>query len=254
MPVNLPDNFRSQLRQGQLLISPMVTLSNPEVAEILSEAGYDWLFLDAEHSTLAPADLQAIIGRVGNRLPSLVRLQAPEEVSIKKALDIGAAGIIAPQVNSAEQAEQIVSWSRYSPEGTRGVGLGRAHGYGFSFDDYLAKANAETTVVVQAEHIDAVNAIEDIAQVPGVDAVLIGPYDLSASLKRIGEIDHPEVTGAIDHVTEVCKKNNIPLGIFGVTVDAVKPYIEKGFTLITVGVDTVMLGQAARKMLGQIRG
>jgi len=89
--------------------------------------------------------------------------------------------------------------------------------------------------------------------VPGVDAVLIGPYDLSASMKRIGEIDHPEVTGAIQHVTDVCKENNIPLGIFGVTVDAVKPYIDKGFSLITAGVDTVLLGQAARKMLGQLK-
>jgi len=246
-------NFRSKLKQGELLIAPMVTLSCPETAEILSDVGYDWLFLDAEHSTYSPADLQAIVGRVGHKLPCLVRLAAPEEVQIKKALDLGAAGIIAPQVNSAEQAENIVSWSRYSPEGTRGVGLGRAHGYGFSFDDYLAKANAEITVVVQAEHIDAVNDIEQIVKVPGVDAVLIGPYDLSASLKRIGEIDHPEVTGAIQHVTEICQKNNMPLGIFGVTVDAVKPYIEKGFTLITVGVDTVMLGQAARKMLGQMR-
>lgn len=246
-------NFRSKLKQGELLISPMVTLSCPEAAEILSDVGYDWLFLDAEHSTYSPADLQAIVGRVSHKLPSLVRLPAPEEVSIKKALDLGAAGIIAPQVNSAEQAANIVSWSRYSPEGTRGVGLGRAHGYGFTFDDYLAKANEEITVVVQAEHIDAVNSIEEIVKVPGVDAVLIGPYDLSASLKRIGEIDHPEVTGAIQHVTEACQSNNIPLGIFGVTVDAVKPYIEKGFTLITVGVDTVMLGQAARRMLGQVR-
>lgn len=250
----MSDTFRSQLKQGKLLIAPMVTFSCPEAAEILADVGYDWLFLDAEHSTYAPSDLQAIVGRVSHKIPSLVRLPAPEEVSIKKALDLGAAGIIAPQVNSAEQAEQIVSWSRYSPEGTRGVGLGRAHGYGFTFDDYLAKANKETTVVVQAEHIDAVNSIEQIVAVPGVDAVLIGPYDLSASMKRIGEIDHPEVTGAIDHVTEVCQKNNMPLGIFGVTVDAVKPYIAKGFTLITVGVDTVMLGHAARKMLGQVKG
>lgn len=246
-------NFRSKLKQGNPLIAPMVTLSCPETAEILSKVGYDWLFLDAEHSTYSASDLQAIIGRVGHTLPCLVRLAAPEEVLIKKALDLGADGIIAPQVNSAEQAANIVSWSRYSPEGTRGVGLGRAHGYGFAFDDYLAKANEEITVVVQAEHIDAVNSIEQIVKVPGVDAVLIGPYDLSASLKRIGEIDHPEVTGAIQHVTEVCQKNNIPLGIFGVTVDAVKPYIEQGYTLITAGVDTVMLGQAARKMLGQIR-
>ncbi len=246
-------HFRSKLKQGELLLAPMVTLSCPETAEILSEVGYDWLFLDAEHSTYSAADMQAIIGRVGHTLPCLVRLAAPNEVQIKKALDIGAAGIIAPQVNSPELAEKIVSWSRYSPEGTRGVGLGRAHGYGFTFDDYLSSANENTTVVVQAEHIDAVNSIEQIVEVPGVDAVLIGPYDLSASLKRIGEIDHPEVTGAIQHVTEVCQKNNIPLGIFGVTVDAVKPYIDSGYTLITAGVDTVMLGQAARKMLGQLK-
>ena len=246
-------NFRSKLKQGELLISPMVTLSCPETAEILSEAGYDWLFLDAEHSTYAASDLQTIIGRVAHTLPCLVRLAAPDEVLIKKALDLGAAGIIAPQVNTPELAEKIDSYAKYSPQGTRGVGLGRAHGYGFAFDDYLSSANDNTTVVVQAEHIDAVNNIEQIVNVSGVDAVLIGPYDLSASLKKIGEIDHPDVVNAIQHVTEVCQKQNMPLGIFGVTVDAIKPYIEKGFTLITVGVDTVMLGQAARKMLGQLK-
>ncbi|QDT99456.1 HpcH/HpaI aldolase family protein [Gimesia aquarii] len=246
-------NFRSKLKQGELLISPMVTLSCPETAEILSEAGYDWLFLDAEHSTYAASDLQTIIGRVAHTLPCLVRLAAPDEVLIKKALDLGAAGIIAPQVNTPELAEKIVSYAKYSPQGTRGVGLGRAHGYGFAFDDYLSSANDNITVVVQAEQIDAVNNIEQIVNVSGVDAVLIGPYDLSASLKKIGEIDHPDVVNAIQHVTEVCQKQNMPLGIFGVTVNAIKPYIEKGFTLITVGVDTVMLGQAARKMLGQLK-
>lgn len=249
----MPDSFRSQLKQGKLLISTLVSFSSPEAAEILSDVGFDWLFIDAEHTTLSSSDIQAIVGRISHKVPSLVRLPAPEETPLKKALDLGAAGIIAPMVNSAEQAQQIVNWSRYSPEGNRGVGLGRAQGYGFTFDDYLAKANEEITVVVQAEHIDAVNSIEQIVQVPGVDAVLIGPYDLSASLKRIGEIDHPEVTGAIDHVTEVCKQHNMPLGIFGVTLDSVKPYIEKGFTLITVGVDTVLLGHSARKLLGQVK-
>lgn len=245
--------FRTKLKKSELLIAPMVTLSCPETAEILSEVGYDWLFLDAEHSTYAPADLQSIIGRVGHTLPCLVRVSAPEEVQIKKALDIGAAGIIAPQVNTPEIAEKVVSFSKYAPQGSRGVGLGRAHSYGFSFDEYLDSANENSTIVVQAEHIDAVNNIEQIVKVPGIDAVLIGPYDLSASLNKIGEIDHPDVVNAIQHVTDVCHQSNIPLGIFGVTVDAVKPYIEKGFTLITAGVDTVMLGQAARKMLGQFK-
>ena len=174
--------------------------------------------------------------------PCIVRVEASAEVPIKKALDIGAAGIIAPMVNSAEQAEQVVRWAKYAPLGTRGVGIGRAHGYGAKFQEYVQHANENVAVIVQAEHIDAVNNIEKIVQVAGVDAVLVGPYDLSASLGRLGEVRHPEVVAAIEHVTQVCQAAQMPLGIFGLSAEAVKPYIERGYTLITVGVDTVLLG------------
>jgi 2-keto-3-deoxy-L-rhamnonate aldolase RhmA len=231
----------------------MVTLNSPEVAEVLASVGFDWLFIDAEHSTFGARDMQALLQAAGNGTPCLVRLESNQEVPIKKALDVGAAGIIAPQVNSVEQAESVVRFSKYSPQGVRGVGIGRAHAYGLRFQDYVDSANEDIAVIVQAEHIDAVRNIESIVGVPGVDAVLVGPYDLSASLGKIGQVDHPEVVRAIDHVTQVCHQAGVRLGIFGVSADAVKPYIEKGYTLIIAGVDTLMLGQAAQILFAELR-
>jgi 2-keto-3-deoxy-L-rhamnonate aldolase RhmA len=117
----------------------------------------------------------------------------------------------------------------------------------------VSHANDETLVVVQAEHIEAVNNIEAIVQVPGVDAVLVGPYDLSASLGRIGEVTHPDVVSAIERVTQACRAAHMPLGIFGMSLEAVWPYVERGYTLLTVSIDTVLLGNAARELLTRFR-
>jgi 2-keto-3-deoxy-L-rhamnonate aldolase RhmA len=246
--------FRARLLQGDLLIGTMITLASPEVAEIMVEVGFDWLFLDAEHSVFEARELQAALQAAGAATPCVVRLPVAAEVPIKKALDVGAAGIIAPQINSAAQAEQVVRMAKYAPAGARGVGISRAHRYGLKLREYVAAANERTAVIVQAEHIDAVRNIESIVRVAGVDAVLIGPYDLSASLGRLGQVDHPDVTQAIDRVTEVCLHAGVRLGIFGVSADAVKPYLARGYTLIVAGVDTMLLGQAASGLLAQLKG
>lgn len=244
--------FRQRLIAGERLIGTLISLNSSEAAEVLSGLGFDWFFLDNEHSPLEALELQGIVRTAGST-PCVVRVSHSAEVPIKKALDIGAAGIIAPMVNSAEQAAQVVSWSKYAPLGTRGVGIGRAHGYGLKFQEYVASANDEIAVIVQCEHIEAVNDIERIVRVPGVDAVLIGPYDLSASMGRLGEVTHPEVVAAIDRVTAACRAANVPLGIFGLSAQAVQPYIERAYTLIVAGVDTVLLGQAAAQLLAQIK-
>ena len=246
-------DFRSRLRAGETLIGTMVTLAAPAVVEVLAEIGFDWLFLDAEHGPLETPELQGLLQAAGDRISCLVRVPAAEETPIKKALDLGAAGVIVPQVNTPEQAERVVRFCRYPPEGARGVGIARAHGYGLRFQPYVASANAQTTLVVQAEHIEAVENIEQIVSVPGVDAVLVGPYDLSASLGRMGEIEHPSVVEAIAQVTRTCRAAGVPLGIFGVTASAVQPYIESGYTLLVAGVDTLMLGHAAKGILTELR-
>jgi 2-keto-3-deoxy-L-rhamnonate aldolase RhmA len=244
----MSSTFRQRLKNREVLIGTVVTLGIPEIAEVLSSAGFDWLFLDAEHGPLDTLALQHLVLGAGST-PCLVRLAASNELEIKKALDIGASGIIAPQVNSAGQAEQVVRWAKYAPLGTRGVGAARAHGYGLAFKEYLATANESTVVVVQAEHGDAVNNIEAIVQVEGIDAVLVGPNDLSASLGHLGDLAHPDVVAAIDRVTEVCRHVGMPLGIFGMAPEAVNPYLERGYTLIVCSVDTVLLGTAARELL-----
>ncbi len=244
--------FKSRLAAGELLLGSMVTLPSPAVAEILVELGYQWLFVDGEHGPLETAEVLAILQAVGNQVPCVVRVPAAAEVPIKKMLDLGAAGIIAPQVNTAQQAADVVAWSLYAPEGRRGVGLARAHGYGLNFQEYVESANQEITVIVQAEHAEAVENIEQIVQVEGVDAVLLGPYDLAASLGKMGQVDDPEVTDAIDCITAACQEAGLPLGIFGVSADAIRPYLEKGYNLVVAGTDTIFLASAGGQMLGDL--
>jgi 2-keto-3-deoxy-L-rhamnonate aldolase RhmA len=242
-------NFRNRLRKKELLVGTMITLTSPESAEILAGAGFDWFFIDGEHGTFDASELQAIIGRVDRLIPSLVRIPVAEEVYIKKALDVGAAGIVVPQVNSATTAEKVVSYCRFPPEGRRGVGLGRAYGYGSSFKEYIEGSNENISVVIQAEHEEAVNNINEIVLVKGIDAILIGPYDLSASLGRMGEITHPDVQEAIEQIADACHAAKIPLGIFGTDVAAVRPFIDKGFTLIIAGTDGLFLGNTGSEVV-----
>lgn len=249
----MTDDFRSRLRRGDRLLGTLVTLASPATAEILADVGFGWLFVDAEHGPLETREILGILQAVGDRVPCIVRVPSADEVAIKKVLDLGAAGIIAPQVNTAEEAADVVRFSRYAPQGTRGVGLARAHGYGFRFQEYLETANDRVAVIVQAEHAAAVENIESITEVEGIDAVLLGPYDLAASLGRMGRVDDPVVTGAIERVTEACLAAGIPLGYFGVTAAAVRPYIARGFTLIIGGVDTLFLGGGARSLLDELR-
>ena len=246
-------SFRERLRSGELLVAPMVTLNSPEVAELLAEAGFDWLFIDAEHSPLEPPQIQSLLQAAG-ATPCVVRLSNADETAIKKALDIGAAGIIAPQVNSAEHTKQVVQLSKYAPVGRRGLGIARAHRYGLKLREYAQSANETVAVIVQAEHRDAVRDIAAIVKVEGLEGVLIGPYDLSASFGRPGEVEHPEVRDAIARVGEACLGAGVPVGIFGLSANAVKPYIEQGFTLIVAGVDAVLLGYAAKTLLAALKG
>lgn len=248
----MPNSFRARLRRGDVLVGPMVCLSSPEVVEILCGAGFDWLFLEAEHAPASPLTLQHMM-IAARDTPCVVRLPNHDEIWVKRALDMGAAGVIVPQVNTADQARAVVRFAKYAPLGQRGVGVSRAHGYGYAVADYIARANDDTAVIVQAEHIEAVRNIDAITGVPGLDAVLIGPYDLSASMGKMGQVNDPEVVAAIKVVADAARRNNLKLGFFGVSVEAVKPYLAEGFTLIAAGVDTMMLGQAASELCSALK-
>lgn len=240
-------DFRNRLLAGEHLYGTMVTLDAAEIVETLCHIGFDWLFLETEHAPLLPHAVQRIVQTAGNT-PCLVRLSRSDEISIKRALDAGAAGIIVPQVNSAAHARLVVSYAKYAPMGTRGIGLNRASVYGLEFGDYIAAANEATTVVVQAEHIDAVENIAEICEVEGVDAVLIGPYDLSASLNRTGKLDDKLVVDAIEHVRTTCLAKGMRLGFFGVTPELLDKPRASGFNLLCAGTDISLFADAAKKL------
>ena len=196
--------------------------------------------------------MQQMLQAAASHCPCVIRVPSHDAVSIKKALDIGAAGIIVPQISTAEQAHAAVRAAKYPPHGNRGVGLARAHEYGMSFSSYLETADQQTCVIIQAETREAIDNIEDIAAIADVDAIFIGPYDLSANLGHIGEVEHPEVCGAIKKVERACKQANVKLGYFGVDTKMVLPYIDKGFTLVTVGVDSLLLLNSAQQLCGEL--
>ena len=239
-------SFKHKLLHGDLLIGTIVTLSSTEITEIYCQAGFDWLFVDLEHSTLSIKDAQAILQTASQKADCVIRAPSIDEAWIKRVLDIGPAGIIIPQVKSAEEAKSAVQLCKYPPEGLRSVGLARAHGYGEKFQEYVASANNEIAIILQIEHIDAVDNIEEIIKVPGIDALFIGPYDLSASMGKTGQVNDSGVQNAIMRVKEVAEEAKMPLGIFGANADAVKSYIRDGYNLITVGIDTMLIAKTAK--------
>ncbi len=246
-------DFRYRLMHGERLTGTIVTLPCPQIAEQLAGCGFDWLFIDGEHGPLSIGDIHLLLQAAQPRCACLVRLAATDEVHIKQALDAGADGIIAPLVNDADTAKRVVALSKYPPLGTRSVGIGRAHAYGQAFTEYVDGANERLAVVVQVEHVDAVANIDAIVDVPGIDGVFVGPYDLSASMGKPGRVDDPDVQAHIETVRRACLQRQIATGIFGRNAAALRPHQENGFTLLAVGMDTLLLGQSARDELTAIQ-
>ncbi len=247
-------NLKARLRNGDLLIGVLVTIPSADVADIMSRVGFDYLWLDAEHSPADFSQIHTMVQAAGGRSPCLVRVPENKEVWIKKALDTGCHGVVVPQVRSAEEARQAVEACLYPPAGQRSVGITRAHSYGMSFQDYVGAANDELAIVLQVEHALGVQAIESIASVPGVDAILVGPFDLSGSLNLLGQITHPEVQGAIEKVRRACQAARVPLGIFAVDVPSARSWIDKGFSLIALNTDAAFMWQSAKVALAEVRG
>jgi 2-keto-3-deoxy-L-rhamnonate aldolase RhmA len=249
----LKESFRQRLEQGDILIGAFMTLPSPEIAEIFAEAGYDWLFVDMEHTILDIKDVQRILQAVGEKCACIVRVPSSDEVWLKKVLDAGADGVIVPHVNTADEVRHIVRTCLYPPDGSRSAGLSRAQKYGLKFEDYVDFANQTVVVIPQIEHIKGVQNAEEIVKVPGISAVFIGPYDLSGSLGKLGEIEDTQVQENIAKVKDACSKVRLPVGIFSMDAETASFYIKHGFTLITVGMDILFIGESAKKTLQKLR-
>lgn len=245
--------FKKRLLARERLIGTLMTLPAPELAEISAGAGFDWLFLDMEHGLLDFGAVQRVVQAVGERCPCLIRVPVNEEAWIKKALDVGSAGLIFPHLNTPEEAASAVRQSQYPPQGARSMGMARAQGFGARFDEYLASANKDTTLVAQVEHIDAVRNIDRILDVPGIDAAFIGPYDLSASLNKPGRVADPDVEEAIGLVRKACEGRGKPVGIFARDAETAAKALKEGFSFVCVGMDVTLFSKIASQVARELK-
>jgi 2-keto-3-deoxy-L-rhamnonate aldolase RhmA len=245
--------FKQQLLDRERLVGTLLTLAAPELAEIAADAGFDWLFLDMEHGLLDSLAVQRIAQAVGDRCPCVVRVPANEETWIKKALDAGVAGLIFPHINTRAEAERVVRLSLFPPEGERSISIARASRFGMKIEEYLVEANRNTSFIAQVEHIDAVRNIGDIIAVPGIDAVLVGPYDLSASLKKPGQVADPEVQEAIAKVRKACGEQGVPAGIFAGDTASAESALRAGFNLVCVATDITLFSRAAAQVVRDLK-
>jgi len=249
-------NLKAKLRKNKLSIGSWITLAHPAIAEIISKDGFKWLTVDLEHSVITIREAEELIRIIDLcGVVPLVRLSANDTVQIKRVMDAGAHGVIVPMVNSASNAEQAVAAVRYPPYGHRGVGLARAQGYGSRFEQYLNWANEKAVVIVQVEHIEAVNNLEEILSVEGVDGFFIGPYDLSGSLGIPGQFEHPYMKEAMERIQTIGNDSGKFSGIHVIEPDVneLKLRVDQGFRFVAYSVDIRMLDCACRFGLSSIR-
>ena len=242
-------------REGKAAIGVWLTLGSPIIGEIIASLGYDFVVIDTEHAAIGIETTQSIIqGISGTSTVPIVRVAWNEPALIQRVLDAGAYGIIIPMVNSREEAIRAVKSCRYPPEGIRSYGGPRVKLYGGI--DYYRHANQEIAIIVQIEHIDAVNKIDEILSVDGIDAFLIGPADLAVSLRLEPSLDHisSEYIAAIDKTLEVGKRFHIPAGIFVTTPEAAKAHISQGFQFVGLASDEHFLRIAATAARDKVFG
>lgn len=237
----------AQSAHGKASLGVFQCLPSQGVSEVLIASGVDWILVDMEHGAIdieSAADMLALIGR-SNCTP-IVRVPSNDRAFIKRVLDAGALGVMIPMVNTPEEAAEAVASCKYPPAGARGVGPGRASIFGVRMVDYLSRADDEVSVIVQAEHADALRRIDEIAAVPGVDVVFVGPYDLSYSMGLPGRIDQPAVEAAISAVLDACQKAGKIAGIFCMDAVAAARRADQGFRFIALGLDSVYLHRAVQ--------
>ena len=235
---------------GRPLAGMWVCSGSPLVAELCAGSGLDWLLIDAEHS---PNGLESILAQLqavnGYPVQVMVRPPVNDTVLIKQYLDLGVQNLLVPMVNSAAEAEAAVAATRYPPHGVRGVGSALARAARWNrVPDYLARAAETVSVTVQIESAAAVEAVEEILSVDGVDAIFLGPSDLAASLGLLGQQEHPQVRAAVEHCLAAAKAAGKPAGVNAFNPETARAYLAAGAVFVLVGADVALLARGSEAL------
>lgn len=249
------NQFKKALQGQDTLWGLWLGLPDSSCAEICAGAGFDWLLIDGEH---APFELKTIMHHLQAIAPyntsPIVRPEEGTVAGIKRLLDIGAQTLLIPMVNSAEQAEELVAAVRYPPEGIRGMGSSLARAAQWNrVPQYLQNANEQVCLLVQVETLEAMENLEQIVAVEGVDGVFIGPSDLSGAMGHVGNPDHPEVVAKIEWALKVIQDAGKASGILSLNLEKAQHYAEMGTKFVGVGVDTLLLRLGAEQLAAKVK-
>ena len=248
--------LKQRLQKKELTVGSWLTIPHRSVVEVFAKSGFEWLVIDLEHSPIGIDQTAELIAHIqGNGMQALVRVTKNEEVIIKRVLDAGADGIVVPMIKSKQEAEKAVSFTYYPPLGSRGVGLNRAQHYGEGFESYKKWLNDNIVIIAQIEHIDAIENLDEILSVEGIDGTIIGPYDLSSSMGFPGDYNRPDVKDALQSYITKGNKANKPLGYHVIESDSLFSIekIQQGYSLIAFSIDFFFLGDRAKSELKKIK-
>lgn len=251
----LKNTTKAKLLAGETVHGCFLKYPQPALAEILALAGFDFVLFDGEHGTLEPAEIENLVRAVELRgATPLARVTTNQPQIILRYLDTGLHGVQVPWVNTTGDVERAVQSSKYGPRGVRGLAGGRASDWGLSepIGEYTARANRETMLIVHIETADAVDLVEEYVEVDGVDVLFLGPTDLSHSLGHPGQVDHPDVQAAMQHVADVVVSSDKALGIYAGTAEFAKKWQTNGARYIATGVEEFLL-RGLRTYLEDVR-
>jgi 2-keto-3-deoxy-L-rhamnonate aldolase RhmA len=237
-------------------IGSWITLAHISIVEVMADAGFDWLCIDIEHSIIDYNDVQLLILAIQSKnIKAFVRVGSNDKLIIKRVLDAGADGIIVPMINTKSEAIKAIEAVKYPPIGKRSVGLARAQKYGFGFDEYKDHIANEIKLIVQIEHVDAINNLEEILSLEHIDGTFIGPYDLSGSVGKPGEFYDNDVIKLLNIYEKVVSNYDKLIGVHVVEPDYLRVLekINKGYNFIAFSFDNYFLGTIAREQLNKIK-
>lgn len=249
----MKNQLKEKLDSGEIVYGPWMMTGSTDTAEILANVGCDMLIIDGEHGSMSLETAGKLISQIKyTSTTPLLRVPASDMTMIKQGLDTGTSGIMIPMINSKEEAELAVQYCHYPPKGVRGFGAGRANLYSINIEEYLPYAMNEILVILQIEHYKAIENIDEILSVPGIDVAFIGPYDLSSSMGIMGQINHPEMQKAKEKVIEACKKYNVTPGIM-TAPGLIEEHVKAGFKFLLGGIDAMFIHQGAKQCLDEFQ-
>ncbi|RLM90017.1 HpcH/HpaI aldolase/citrate lyase family protein [Haloarcula sp. Atlit-7R] len=237
-------NIKDAIDTGGHPLGTWLSIGHPKVAEGVAQLDLDFVLVDMEHTTMSLETVENMargVDAASSGTDTVVRVPWNDPVRLKRVVDIGVAGVMVPMIESAEEARALVDSIRYPPEGIRGIAGSRATGYGRNFEEYVANANGSILTIAQIETEKGLENAEEIASVKGIDALFVGPADLSGALGMFAEWDSAEFGDAIQQIIDASDRAGVPVGTLTVDIDAIDSRLEQGFDFLIAGKDIALL-------------